>query len=172
MSSHGFFRSDQVRIAPGAVKPGGVTMAYALHTWTLSFTQLRRLRFPVGDEGTAGGRDEAARTVLAALALYALALQQEKGYWLRSRCELLPSESAILELVGGVGGTLSFGTANHVKEILREALREAEALGLQWEKTVIRLEPTEKLRMLVRRSDALGPAVEPQGEPVDAGTQS
>lgn len=101
IESRGFFRSDDVRIRPGAVKPGGITMAYALHTWTLSLTQLRRLRFstpvkleaqatPAGkaDDGTAekptaDHRDEAARTVLAAigktsvldLAVFELALQ-------------------------------------------------------------------------------------------------
>jgi len=181
--SQGSFRRDEVRIRPGAVKPGGITMDYALHTWILSFTQLRRLRFPswtspesanaiVSDEQEK--RDNAARTVLAALVLYALALQQEKGYWLRSRCELLPAEPVALELVGRSGGWFSPGSSGEVKAILDAALKEAEALGVGWEKRVIRLEPTEKLKELVRRSDLLGPVSEPEepeGEAEDADTE-
>lgn len=112
---------DRSSIRGHAVRPGGVTMAYALHTWTLSLTQLRRLRFPPpktasnqiagehatqqktrgdgvdtpkqnkGEEaGQQKARDEAARTVLAALALYAFALLRDRDYLLRSRCELVP----------------------------------------------------------------------------------
>ncbi len=197
IDSHGSFRSDEVRIRPGSVKPGGITMDHALHAWTLSLTQLRRLRFPkpatssesgVGDASAAAGnptdprqtsptqqqRDEAARTVLAALALYALALQQERGYWLRSRCELVASEPIVLSLVEGSGGSYRLGRSAEVRtEILAPALREAEDLGVEWSKTVTLLKPTEKLRDLVDRSDTLGP--EPESEPeagedaVDAG---
>ena len=100
IQNHTLLRSEDVRLRAGAVKPGGVTMAYALHTWALSLTQLRRLSFPFGKraiaqvapEGERGRasdqnvtipdqRNHAARTVLAAVALYALALQQESGYW-------------------------------------------------------------------------------------------
>lgn len=194
IESHGSFRSDEVRIRPGAVKPGGISMAYALHTWTLSLTQLRRLRFPVKEnaegrtvddtpserqDNTGSGpskeqRDEAARTVLAALALYALAFQQERGYWLRSRCELVPEGSLLLEQVGGSGGTFFLGTTRHTRTILDEAIRSAETLGLTWSKTVIRLTPTEKLQQLVEASDTRGPeAEELEGEEtVDAGAAS
>jgi hypothetical protein len=175
-------------------------MDHALHTWTLSFTQLRRLRFPMPSTGSRSGastasaeagnatnpnqtpptqeqRDEAARTVLAALALYALALQQERGYWLRSRCELVPSEPIALLLVGASEGSYSLGSCADVKtEILDVALVEAERLGVRWSKTVTLLEPTEKLKELVRRSDARGPEPEsepePGEEPADAGAAS
>ena len=179
--NHTLFRSDDIRIRPGAVKPGGITMAYALHTWTLSLTQLRRLRFPVGKSseeqtaptgtpGEAGARrNEAARTVLAALALHALALQQEKGYWLRSRCELVPEGSLILELVGGAGGVFSLGTAEQTRKTLAHVIDEAGRLGLVWSKCVTVLTPTAKLRELVRRSDAQRPQSEEEGEQADAG---
>ncbi|MGQ0734144.1 MAG: type I-G CRISPR-associated RAMP protein Csb1/Cas7g [Acidobacteriota bacterium] len=185
IESHGLFRSDDVRIRPGAVKPGGITMGYALHTWTLSLTQLRRLRFPVqenpegqtadnmpteqqgnkGGEATKDHRDEAARTVLAALALHTLALQQERGYWLRSRCELVSDGSVALEQIGGSGGEFYLGTAQTTRTILDEAI------GLTWSKSVIRLTPTEKLQQLVQASDARGPAAEEpeEEETADAG---
>ncbi|HWP38059.1 MAG TPA: type I-U CRISPR-associated RAMP protein Csb1/Cas7u [Gemmatimonadales bacterium] len=199
IDTHGSFRSDMVRIRPGAVKPGGITMDYALHTWVLSFTQLRRLRFPAlstdsvtgagGASVTAGHgtrsetppmheqRDEAARTVLAALALYALALLRERGYWLRSRCELVPSEPVVLHLVGASGGSYVLESSARVKtEILDPAIAEAERLGLRWSRTVTVLEPTEKLKELVRRNDALVPEPEarsePEEEPADAGAES
>jgi CRISPR-associated protein Csb1 len=198
IDTQGSFRSDEVRIRPGAVKPGGITMDYALHTWTLSFTQLRRLRFPMPSTGSGSGastasagagdatklnqtpptqeqRDEAARTVLAALALYALALQQERGYWLRSRCELVPSEPLVLHVVGASGGSYSLGRPADVKaKILDPALVQAERLGVRWSKTVTLLEPTEKLKELARRSDARGPESEPEPEeePADAGAAS
>ena len=167
------FRSDQVRIKPGAVKPGGVTMEYALHTWTLSLTQLRRLQFPIDNEstevvglnpdsgdrvsGSVDRRNEAARMVLAALALYALTLQQEEGYWLRSRCELVPTDSLTLEQVGGKDESFSLGTSGEMRAILDQAISEAEQFGLEWSRYLTVLTPTSKLRKLVGKSDALGP---------------
>jgi CRISPR-associated protein Csb1 len=182
IQNHGIFRSDDVRIRPGAVKPGGVTMAYALHTWILSLTQLRRLRFPISPRGESGKdkpqnatpdqSNEAGRTVLAALALYALALQQEKGYWLRSRCELVPEDSLTLEQVGGSAGTFSLGPAKNIRSILDKAIQEAQGVGLEWSKCVTLLTPTEKLQELVRRSDARGPESEEGEESANAGAAS
>ena len=183
--NHTFLRSDDIRIRSGAVKPGGVTMAYALHTWALSLTQLRRLRFPVNknaeEQAAPAGEDsnrkstspdarnEAARTVLAALALHALARQQEEGYWLRSRCELVPKGSLTLEQIGGPGGMFSLGSAGETRTILDHAIKEAEQLGLGWSKRVTVLTPTEKLQELVRLSDELGPQSDEEEDTVNAG---
>lgn len=187
ISSHGTYRSDEMRIRAGAVKPGGITMAYALHTWTLSLTQLRRLRFPIDspseDEApeeavtedshsTTADPNEAARTVLAALSLYALALQQEHGYWLRSRCELVPERSATLELIGSKGGAYALGTAAEMRKLLDSAIQTAKERGLAWPTNVTSLTPTEKLRELVRASDARAPEAEEEEEPADAGAAS
>jgi CRISPR-associated protein Csb1 len=162
---------DRVVMIEGfAVKPGGVTMEYALHTWTLSLTQLRRLRFPV-EKSTDKTQDcnAAARTVLAALALYALALQNERGYWLRSRCELIPEGETKLELLGSTSTDFSLGSAQDVRKNLFEpALEEAEKLGLPWEKKVVRLTPTEELKKLVALSDA--PRLEEEDADTEGGT--
>lgn len=162
-------RSDSTSIEAHAVKPGGVTMDHALHTWTLSLTQLRRLRFPV-DRRHDEKRNHATRTVLAALALYALALQQERGYWLRSRCELIPAEDFTLDIVGGPNG-YALGTAERVHQELFEPA--CEAATLNWEQRVIRLTPTEQLTELVRRSDQRQPEDTPEipEETADAGDQ-
>ena len=149
-------------------------MAYALHTWTLSLTQLRRLRFPVNNQPSEE-RNQAARTVLAALALYSLALQQERGYWLRSRCELIPEGKLSLDLVGGSngGGPFALGDPREVRQRLVDPAVQAATNLLAWEPRVIRLTPTPQLTELVRRSDALGPqeVSEEQGI-TDAGTAS
>jgi CRISPR-associated protein Csb1 len=179
LRNYGKFNNGRTKITAHAVKPGGVTLAYALHTWTLSLTQLRRLRFPLNGSHD-GVRNEAARTVLAALSLYALALLRERGYWLRSRCELIPQSEgegcpAVLELiqVDGTMARFSIPDSAAAKELLKEACQKAGKLfasgdaeseatpdnnGLPnpgWEQRVIRLTPTDKLAELVRRSDAL-----------------
>lgn len=175
------FRSDRVRIKEGAVKPGGVTMAYALHTWTLSLTQLRRLRFPIArQDGERVGlsmdsgdrRNDAARSVLAALALYALALRQEEGYWLRSRCELVPEGPLTLEQVGGKGGSFLLGNSVEMRAILDQTISEAEQTGLEWSRHLTVLTPTSKLQDLVNRSDALGPETSEEEESASAGSSS
>lgn len=169
-------RDEPRAIQAHAVKPGGVTVDHALHTWTLSLTQLRRLRFPVDGEHDEQ-RNQAARAVLAALGLYALALQQERGCWLRSRCELIPESNATLELVGGGNGedTSTLGRAEDVRRNLLDAALGAatEEHKLDWGKSVIRLMPTQKLADLVAASDALTPDAGTQGEEeTDAGSES
>lgn len=175
------FHSDRVRIKEGAVKPGGVTMAYAIHTWTLSLTQLRRLRFPIASQDgervgpsrdSGDRRNEAARTVLAALALYALALRQEEGYWLRSRCELVSEGPLTLEQVGGRDGSFLLGNPVEMRTILDQAISEAEQTGLEWSRHLTVLTPTSKLLELVRRSDALGPDSDDEEESASADSAS
>lgn len=167
---------NRATIGEHARKPGGVTMAYALHTWTLSLTQLRRLRFPgLGTSGADASDD--ARTALAALALYGLALQHERGCWLRSRCELIPEAPATLELVAGVGSSGQGGGAGFrdpfslpsAKDI-REKLLQPALAKATWEKKFIQLTPSQQLAELVKRSDAMGAADE--AESAEAGADS
>src|SRR5579884_2411365 len=79
---------------------GGITMAYAEQTVVLSLAALRRLRFPVqnanSDQTTI---DDAARTVLAALALAAVCSLDREGFDLRSRC-LLDGKPGTFQFVG------------------------------------------------------------------------
>lgn len=175
-------RDEREGIQAHSVKPGGVTMEYALNTWTLSLTQLRRLRFPAQGSAVGAGpppeakpekRDDAARTVLAALALYALALQSERGYWLRSRCELIAEGDFTLERLGGSGSEFRLGSAEDVRnDLLNPAMENAEKLGLRWQTKVVRLTPSEELKKLVEFSDARQPAEEDAEEATaDAGTE-
>jgi CRISPR-associated protein Csb1 len=140
----------------GDGQPGGVTISEAVQTTVLSFPQLRRLRFPDPESDKASPeRDVAGRAVLAALALYAIARQREEGYFLRSRCHLVPLEPARYEVLGSTAKDveeldLSLET---IGEALALAVKQAKKVGLTWREGVIELEPADKLVELVRRGD-------------------
>lgn len=170
--------SDNVRIRAGAVKPGGASVAHALHIWTLSLTQLRRLRFPPIEKRDQQGpddnekRDLKLRTVLGALSVYALTLTQHKGgYWLRSRCELVPeaaSQRIILSELHHDGSTTPFAlpSVSEAKELLNNALNDAKVGSRDsWHRKIVRLSPSKKLLKLVELSDNLE-STEEEGEGV------
>ncbi len=150
-------------------EPGGVTISEAVQTTVLSMSQLRRLRFPDPETGESSPeRDAAGRTVLAALALYAIALQREDGYFLRSRCHLIPLAPARCELVGAtIHAVEPFTlTVQAARDLFEEARRRAKKQGLSWKDGLIELQPTPKLVELVRRSDE---KVKLEGGDEDAG---
>jgi CRISPR-associated protein Csb1 len=143
--------------------PGGVTIAYALQTTVLSLPALRRLRFPVNSETAdeaAREREIAARTLLAALALAAVAYQREEGYDLRSRCLLVPSGPSRYELLSadgdaGLGFTL---TGEEARAIFGAAVKRVKDAQLPWPEEPILLQPMQRLIDLVQRSEALAGA--------------
>lgn len=145
-------------IAPTIMEIGGVTISEAQQTAVLSFPQLRRLSFPdpITNERSPE-RDLAARTVLAALAVYALALQQAEGCWLRSRCHLIPAEAPRVELIGVIAtDTQPFALdLEAAHEAYLQACRAARAVGLTWHEGYIDLTPSAKLVELVARSRAM-----------------
>lgn len=142
---------------------GGVTMKYALQTTVLSLAALRRLRFP-NTEGHSPERDTAARTVLAALGLVAIAAQRERDYFLRSRCELRAMDSPQYEFV--VQGrkteekdrfTLTFDQA---KTLLKQALEAPNAPKWKADADMPALKPKANLAALIRLSFERGGANE------------
>ncbi len=134
-------------IAP-SVQPLGVTFSYAEHRAVLTLAGLRRLRF--GSDA----RDSAARVLLAALGLVALAEQDAVGYALRSRCDLVCDGDSPLELVHADGSTepLELDRAG-ARGLYRDAYTFAEEAGFQFRSLV--LEPQPKLIEIVRRSREL-----------------
>jgi CRISPR-associated protein Csb1 len=135
-------------------EPGGVTFREARQTAVLSFAQLRKLRFPL-DGKAVPEVDVAGRAVLAALGVYALALQIEEGYQLRSRCHLQPVASPKFEWLGATGNKgeeveISAATA---REALSALYEHAKSSKLTWEEKPLRLEPEAKLVTLVEKSD-------------------
>jgi CRISPR-associated protein Csb1 len=146
-------------IAPSIGKEGeagGVTISEAVQTTVLSFPQLRRLRFPDPATGdSTPERDAAARATLAALALYAVALQREEGYFLRSRCHLIPVEPPACQFIGVTAKDVESCelTVEAARKAFETALARSKEAGLPWRSGVIELTPTDKLVELVRRSD-------------------
>jgi CRISPR-associated protein Csb1 len=130
----------------------GVSMDYAVHSFVLSFAALRRLRFG------ASAADLAAQTALAALALASVAAQDRNGYFLRSRCDLVPeaNSTANFEIVDCDGGIetaeLDFGSADR---LLADAAKAAKAAGLGWNDQDLVLKPQLKLVQLVAASREL-----------------
>jgi CRISPR-associated protein Csb1 len=151
---------------PSTAQPRAAVVSGALQTSVLSCSGLRNLSFP-GDDGKVDPqRDEAARAVLAALALYGLVAQNESGYLLRSRCELLPKDAGRLDLIGRTleqvqTVALSPDTAS---DLLTKALAHASNHGLQWRLEPIRLEADDRLRTLVQRSRAAVASGDDDGE--------
>ena len=136
------------------VEPLGVTCDHLEHRATITLAGLRRLRF------VDAARNEAGRTLIAALGLLALAEQDAHGYALRSRCDLVCEGAADAELVHPDGTTAPIEIDRAASRALyREAYAQAEAAGFQFRSLV--LKPQEKLVEIVRRSREL--ALEGQG---------
>jgi CRISPR-associated protein Csb1 len=141
------------------VTPGGVTIDYALHTAVVSCAGLRRLRFPGTEDETA------ARVVLAALALVALAAQDRAGYALRSRCDLVCEGDAPFKIVHPDGSTEDFNIdADSAATLFMDAVAHAKAAGFPWREQPIKLVPQRRLVELVALSRAKALAGESEGE--------
>jgi len=136
---------------------GGVTFSEARQTVVVSFSQLRRLSFPDGGKSNTE-RDIAGRAVLGALALYAVLLQWREGYLLRSRCQLVPVETAKFEWIGSTAGQREYVDldTSEVADSLEKLKEEAAEHGLKWRGGLISLQPQDKLLQLVKKSEAAG----------------
>ncbi len=131
---------------------GGVTLDYALQTTVLSLPALRRLHFPVDNEDTVD-RNNAARALLAALALAGVFYMNAQGYDLRSRCLLVPNGIAPIELIANDGQIDNFILdTKAVKKIFEDAVKNAIEAGLPWNDAVIELKPEDRLVNLVKKS--------------------
>lgn len=141
-----------------ALAPGGVTLDYAEQTTVLSLAALRRLRFPSDGEAWKASeqqlkRDQAAQTVLAALALCAAELSTT-DMDLRSGCVLWPERERLWHLLSVPGKYPQEFTlgANAAIQLLNEAIQDAIKVGVGWRTEPIRLKPSKQLVKLVRKS--------------------
>jgi CRISPR-associated protein Csb1 len=146
---------------PPDVSDGSATIAHAQHTAVLSLPQLRRLRFPLNnqmemDHEKQAEIDNAARSVLAALALVGLTLSLERGSDLRSRCLLFPEGPLSFELLETPGKptAISLDSVQAIA-IYDEAVKAATKLGLPWETAPTVLTPSPDLVALVKKSQEL-----------------
>lgn len=131
---------------------GGITCEYIQQSLTVSFPALRQLRFP----GTDNDADSKAQTVLAAIALHAAALNVERGWHLRSRCDLVleNGQSIEWEILGNQPKRQTL-SAEITRELLKAAIVEAKSAGLPWQENPLALKPSKSLAELVRKSQEL-----------------
>ncbi len=146
---------------PPDVSDGSVTISHAEHTAVLSLPQLRRLRFPLNgtfdqDTKKQADIDNAARTVLAALALVGLTLSLERGCDLRSRCLLFPEGPLSFELLETPGKPTPISLdSTQAVTLYNDAVKIATGLKLPWETQPIVLAPSPELLALVKKSQEL-----------------
>jgi CRISPR-associated protein Csb1 len=131
----------------------GATIEYAEQTTTLSLICLRRLRFPLNGK-TGNATDQAARTVLAALALCGATLAFEAGVGLRSRSLLWPDGPMVWELLARPGTKPHefVLTGEQAVALLNKAIAAAGESGLAWHEEPVTLKPSAELLKLVRLS--------------------
>jgi CRISPR-associated protein Csb1 len=111
---------------------------------------LRRLK-----SGQGASADHAMRTALAALGLVAVTAQDQQGYFLRSRCDLVPEtdSSAAFEIVLADGRVEKLEvTYEEACALLKAAVSAAKAQKLPWREDDLQLVPQPKLVELVLRS--------------------
>jgi CRISPR-associated protein Csb1 len=157
-ANHSNVVPDLTHEEKGEIKtPGGVTIRQAVQTTVISFAQLRQLRFPSNGNQNVK-RDIAGRAVLAALGIYAVALQWNEGYQLRSRCQLVPKAAPAWQFIkttmpptpGVESLEIPVGIA---REAVAGCLREAKAFGLEWKEGDLQLTPSAAFAELVRDND-------------------
>lgn len=136
----------------GEYLAGGVTIATAEQTIVLSLPALRRLRFPNDQGDTLPDRDNAARTVLAALGLCAASLADDSGLDLRSRCLLYPNTDLTWDLLDRKSGGQYTLPAEDSLKLFEEAVEAAKKTGLPWREEPLTLKPSEQLVKLVVKS--------------------
>jgi CRISPR-associated protein Csb1 len=138
---------------------GGLRCRFAEQTTVVSLGALRKLRFPVNGARDVK-RDDAARTVLAAIGICAGVLASEEGMSLRSRCNLHPTAPRVWELLDrpGVEPRRFTITGDTAVGLLREAVQAAKEAGLGWMEEKLVLKPTPELQDLIRKSQEVAAA--------------
>jgi hypothetical protein len=131
----------------GSQVHGGITVDYIQQSTTVSFAALRQLYFPVGGNNLSS----IAHAVLAAIALHAAALNTERGWHLRSRCDLILDDgvSPEWEILGGSSNSREVLDADTTRKLLVESISKAKEAGLPWNDEPIRLKPSSALQKLV-----------------------
>jgi CRISPR-associated protein Csb1 len=131
---------------------GGFTIDRAQQITLISLPTLRRLRFPVNGNNNA---DLQGRVALTTLALCAATLSGEKGYNLRSQCDLhVPSSMPEWEILGQKE-TFVLSAEDAVK-LFNQAVEEAKSAGLPWNSAGMTLTPRADLVEMVLRSRERG----------------
>ena len=140
---------------PVSARLGGITFRAAKLTAVITLAGMRRLRFPV-DGAFDKDRDYAARAVLAAMGLFALARQNEIGYDLRSRCCLKAPTKPRFEFVRNAASDERFEIdSQSARKTLVDAIGKLEKFGLPWHTEKMLFYPNEHLqKILVNQAES------------------
>ncbi|AJE23687.1 type I-G CRISPR-associated RAMP protein Csb1/Cas7g [Azotobacter chroococcum] len=139
---------------PSTDVPRAAVISSAIQTSVLSCSGLRSLCFPSANGQVHPERDQAGHAVLAALALYGLLAQNEAGYLLRSRCELIPEADGQLELIGRTlqDVTHSRLSSDDALTLLKQAIAHAAGFDLAFRAEDLVLAADDRLVELIKRS--------------------
>ena len=113
-------------IPPVLEETGAVACRRIIRSWVLSLTTLRQLRF-----GTDEKKNVAARALLAALGLNAIA-RAENELYIRANCDLIESAAPVVTLDQRFGEKKTFAplTVKQADQLLLEAIEYAKEEGV------------------------------------------
>jgi CRISPR-associated protein Csb1 len=139
---------------PATAVPRAAVISAASQTSVLSCSGLRQINFGPLHDAASEARNQAGRAAIAALALYGLFAQNESGYRLRSRCELIPRDAGRLEVIGRTLKDIEVAQldSNSALTLLTDALHHAHEHGLVFRPQTLQLTADDRLTELVRRS--------------------
>ena len=113
-------------IPPSLEETGAVACRRIIRSWVLSLATLRQLRF-----GTDEDKNIAARALLAALGLNAIA-RAERELYIRANCDLIESAAPVVTLDQRFGEKKPFArlTVEDTDKLLLEAIENAKKAGV------------------------------------------
>ncbi len=132
----------------------GAVITEAVQTSVVSCAAVRRLRFEKVDGIDEASRNHAGQTATIALGLYGLLAQMDEGYYLRSRCDLIPVNQTKIEVIGRtLDETEEYQISpGEMLEVLKKAREEARRYGLEWRTEPLVTEGDERLTTMIERS--------------------
>lgn len=127
---------------------GGGTIRYGIYTGHIPLPLLREYSFPREDGTVDEERNQAARTLTAALALLIQTVRIDSGFFLRSGCNLSP-ERPVFTLNGRYHDEVLFKGHIEVpqaRQLLNQAMDQAAKHGLEWSGETIELTNSPEMR--------------------------
>lgn len=139
-------------------KRGGVTCDHVLQTSVITLSGMRRLSFPL-DGKRDPSLDAAGRGLLLSLGVLAVVAARERGYALRSRCDLVADGWAPFEVIASDGkATAREISVSEAVDLYGAAVAGVKAAGLPWSSEPLQLQPQPKLVKLIQLSRLAGGA--------------
>jgi len=114
---------------------GGVSMKHGLYESNFSAGLLRGYKFPTEDGQRVPERDHAARVLLLSLGLLVQTTRLERGFYLRSGCDLVAEDDPKFVFYGRSMKSVLFEgsvSASSALALFEQALEKAKEQGFEW----------------------------------------